>query len=119
MSEQLDWLQIRELKISARIGIYAWEQRIEQTILLDIALPIPRITEEVNLAQTIDYGALCNAVTTFVSTQSFELIEAVAQQVAALILAEFKVASVKVSVNKPLAVANASAIIVSVERSRD
>ncbi len=111
-----DWMEIHSLKVKARIGVHAWEQKIDQTLSFDIRFPIQLEAIVVTLSQTVDYDALCQAVVTFVSTQAFDLIETVAQQVAQLILSEFKVKQVHVAVSKPWAIEQAGNITVRVTR---
>jgi len=111
-----DSLQITALNIPARIGIHAWEQKILQQLLLDITIPMDLRTCNNELANTIDYDKLCQQVITFVESNSFTLIETVAEQVAQLIKDNFKVATLTVSVSKPHAVKQAGNIRVSVTR---
>ncbi|MCX7115208.1 MAG: dihydroneopterin aldolase [Gammaproteobacteria bacterium] len=116
-TEQLeDWIEIHDLKVKTRIGVHAWEQQIDQTLSLDIRFPLTLGDATLTLSQTVDYDALCKAVIAFVSTQAFELIETVAQQVAQLILSEFKVKQVQVAVSKPWAVEQAGRVTVRVTR---
>lgn len=115
----MDHLSITGLKLSTRIGVYAWEQHINQTLLLDISCPIVLNKPHVTLAETLDYARLCQSVTAFVQARAFELIEHVAEQVAHLILTEFSVPSVTLSVCKPFACANAQHIKLSITRRRE
>lgn len=63
-----------------------------------------------DLANTIDYALLCQQVTEFVSSQSFKLIETVAEQVAGYVKTHFGVKTLTVKVSKPHAVPNAGRI---------
>ena len=112
----IDTLRISALCMNTRIGVHAWEQRISQKLLLDISIPVDLSTCNNELANTIDYDALCQCVTTFVESNAFTLIETVAEQVAQLIKDTFKVAQLTVSVSKPNAVKNASNICVTILR---
>lgn len=113
---QLDSLIISALKVSTRIGVHEWEQKINQQLLIDIAINADLSACEDTLAKTIDYAALCLAVTNLVESRSFQLIETVANTVAQLIKEEFHVETVTVSVNKPHAIKNAGKIEVVVTR---
>ncbi len=112
----IDTLRISALTINTRIGVHAWEQRISQKLLLDISIPVDLSTCNNDLANTIDYDALCQCVTEFVESNAFTLIETVADQVARLIKDTFKVEQLKVTVCKPFAVRNAGNICVSINR---
>lgn len=112
----MDVLSIKALSVATRIGVHAWEQKINQQLLIDITIPTDFSTCQDNLANTIDYDALCQTVTLFVESQSFQLIESVAEEVARLIQQEFKVSQITVAVSKPHAVKNAGTIQVIVTR---
>ncbi len=116
MSRTMDELIIERLSVSTHIGVHAWEQKIKQQLLLDISIPSDFSHGIDDLSHTLDYDALCKAVTVFVENNSFQLIEYVAHQVALLIKEQFNVGQLTVAVNKPHAVANAGAIKVRVTR---
>lgn len=111
-----DTLIIQSLRVNTQIGIHTWEQKIKQPLLLDISIPSDFRSCQDNISSTLDYDDLCQKVTALVESQSFQLIETVANQVAEFIKIEFKVAEVYVAVTKPLAVKNAGAIKVAVNR---
>jgi dihydroneopterin aldolase len=112
----LDTLHIKALNVSTIIGVYAWEQRINQQLLIDISLNTDFTQCEDDLDKTIDYAVLCETVTQFVESNTFQLIETVANEVAHLILKQFKVDQITVAVSKPHAVKNAGTIQVVVQR---
>lgn len=112
----MDALNITALSVATKIGVHAWEQRINQQLLIDISIPSNFEECDDKLENTIDYDVLCHTVTKFVESQSFHLIESVAQQVANLIKQEFKVTQLTVVVSKPHAIKNAGTIQVVVTR---
>ncbi|MDI1352047.1 MAG: dihydroneopterin aldolase [bacterium] len=112
----MDMLCINALSVATKIGVHAWEQRINQQLLIDITIPLDFSACQENLNNTIDYDALCHSVTHYVESQSFQLIETVANKVAQLIQQQFKVKSLTLSVTKPHAVKNAGVIKVVVTR---
>lgn len=112
----MDLLTIKGLSVSTKIGVHNWEQQINQQLLIDINIPTDFSQCEDNITNTLDYDALCKTVTEFVQSQSFSLIETVANQVAGLIQEQFKVKDITVAVAKPHAVKNAGMIQVVVNR---
>lgn len=114
--KMIDTLHISALSMSTHIGVHAWEQQILQKILLDIRIPLDLSQCNNELRNTIDYDALCQAVTSFVESNAFTLIETVAEQVAQLIKDTFSINQVTVSVSKPHAIKNAGNICVTVIR---
>jgi dihydroneopterin aldolase len=112
----MDRLDIKALSVNTRIGIHVWEQRISQRLLLDISIPTDCSLCNDELANTIDYDNLCQAVTTHVESSSFQLIETVANTVAELIKSQFNIPEVTVRVSKPHAIKNAGDIQITVNR---
>ena len=111
-----DLLQITALSAKTYVGVYVWEQRILQQLLLDICIHTDFTKCNNELANTIDYDQLCQRVTAFVESNTFTLIETVAEKVAQLIKDEFHVTKLTVSVSKPHAIKNAGGICVTVNR---
>ena len=112
----MDTLNIKGLNISTKIGVHAWEQRINQQLLIDISIDTDFSACQDELANTIDYAALCERVTHFVESKSFQLIETVANEVANLIQEKFKVTQLVVGISKPHAIKNAENVQVIVRR---
>jgi dihydroneopterin aldolase len=107
------FLQVTGLAVHTHIGVHAWEQRIKQKLLIDICIPLDCRQCEDNLEKTLDYFALCESVTTFVESQSFQLIETVVTQLSTHILTRFKVPEVRLTVSKPQAIPQAANIQIS------
>lgn len=112
----MDMLQITALKTKTHIGVHPWEQRILQQLLLDIRIPVDLANCNDQLENTIDYDQLCQRVTTYVESNSFTLIETVAEKVAQLIKDEFHVAELTLSVSKSHAIKNAGNVCITVTR---
>jgi dihydroneopterin aldolase len=106
----MDSLHIKALKVSTKVGVHAWEQRISQSLLIDLTIAMDFSACPDNLANTLDYDLLCQTVTEFVQSKSFQLIESVANSVVALIQQEFKVKQITVAVSKPHAIKNAELV---------
>ena len=112
----MDLLTIQGLSVQTQIGVYAWEQQIKQQLLIDVSIPSDFSRCDDDITKTLDYDALCKTITSFVESQSFQLIEYVANSVAQLIQQEFGVTTLTISVTKPHAVKNAGIIKISVTR---
>ncbi len=117
----MNYLRIEGLRIETRIGVHAWEKKINQVLLIDIEIPIdiPKNSSPSQdvLENTVDYDALCQHVTELVTSNSFNLIETVAQQVLTSIQATFKVQALTLRVSKPHAIHNAKNISVEITSS--
>ncbi|OGV49634.1 MAG: dihydroneopterin aldolase [Legionellales bacterium RIFCSPHIGHO2_12_FULL_42_9] len=110
----MDQLLVQGLKVKTKIGVHAWEQQIEQLLLIDICILTNLQNSQDILANTIDYANLCDLVTKSVENHSFNLIETVATHVAALIQENVNHQTVTVTINKPGAVGNANNIAVTI-----
>ncbi|WP_163936848.1 dihydroneopterin aldolase [Paraferrimonas sp. SM1919] len=116
----MDKVLISGLSIDSVIGIYDWEKQITQTLVLDLEM----LWDNRQAGKTDDYQhALCyesvsNAIIELVQAQPIELVEAVAERVAELVITKFNVAGVKVRVNKPGAIKSAASVGVEITRGQ-
>ena len=117
----MDKVFIEALEIECVIGIYDWERKIKQPVVLDIEMAFdnrkPAASDDI--ADTLDYKAVSKRLIQFVSESNFGLVEKLAEQCCAIILEEFAVAQVKLKLSKPGAVRGARAVGVMIERRRN
>jgi dihydroneopterin aldolase len=114
----MDKIFLDELKIDTVIGIWEWERRIRQTVVIDIEMSadIAKAAATDDVVDTLNYKSVAKRVQSFVSESSFQLVETLAERIAAIIRDEFDVAWVKVRVNKPGAIRGSKAVGVLIER---
>ena len=114
----MDKIFLTELKIDAVIGIWEWERRIRQTVVIDLEMSadIAKAAASDDVADTLNYKSVAKRVQSFVADSSFQLVETLAERIAAIIRDEFDVAWVKVRVNKPGAIRGSKAVGVLIER---
>jgi 7,8-dihydroneopterin aldolase/epimerase/oxygenase len=114
-----DIIYLRELRVNAVIGIYEWEQRIRQTLSIDLemAADIRRAAAADNIETALNYKAVAERVVAFVEGTQFQLIEALAERIASLLLDEFKIPWVRISLGKPGAVPGSRDVGVVIERA--
>jgi dihydroneopterin aldolase len=112
---------IHDFRVATKIGVYAWERHLPQTLRLDLEIGIadaaPFASGE--LADAIDYAKVVKRVRAFASTNPHPLLERFAQAIADLVLAEFAAAWVRVRVAKPNALPGVRELGVAIERHRD
>jgi len=115
----MDKVFIEALEIECVIGIYDWERKIKQPIMLDIEMAfdnrVPAASD--NIEDTLDYKAVSKRLIQFVSESEFGLVEKLAEQCCKIIVEEFKVTNVKLKLSKIGAVRGAKAVGVMLERS--
>ena len=120
MSAVMDIVFLHDLKVDCVIGIFDWERRIRQTlhVSLDMAADIKRAAATDRIEDTLDYKAMAKRIVEFANASQFQLVETLAEKIAALVLTEFKVPWVRVRVNKKGAVRNADGVGVIIERGK-
>ena len=112
----MDTLLIKGLSVVTRIGVNPWEQQVMQRVLLDILIPVDFADCEDSLLCTLDYDTLCTATTQYLETQSFHLIESIANNLALFLKTKFKLKNISITVHKPQAIKNAQSISVTANR---
>ena len=116
----MDIIFLKELRVETIIGVFEWERRVRQTILIDIEMvaDIAKAAKRDNLSDTIDYKAISKRIKEFAENSSFNLIETLAQKIADILLDEFNIKQTKVIVSKPRAIRGSKTVGVSIERSK-
>ena len=114
----MDIVFIKSLKIDTVIGVYDWERNIRQNIILDIQMSsdIKKASKTDDIEQALDYKAVTKRITNFVRQSRFKLVETLAQKIAEIILTEFNVSWVKLSLNKGEVLKGASGVGIIIER---
>src|SRR5690348_6935464 len=99
----VDTIFLRGLSVECIIGFIDWERRVRQTVLIDLELPVDcrsaSIRDEVE--DTLDYKKVAKRVIAFVEASEFKLVETLAHHLALLVLEEFGIPWIRVSLNKP------------------
>ncbi|MEQ1546196.1 dihydroneopterin aldolase [Methyloglobulus sp.] len=116
----MDIIFLGGLQIETIIGIFDWERETKQTVILDIemAYDIQKAAETDDIAYTLDYKAVSKRIIAFVEASNYFLVERLTVEIADIILNEFNVPWVKVTLNKKGAIRGASDVGIIVERGR-
>jgi dihydroneopterin aldolase len=116
----MDIIYLRDLKVDTIIGIFEWERRVKQTISLDLEMgtDIRRAAASDTIEDTLDYKAVAKTLIEFVEGSQFQLVETLAERVAEIVLTEFNVPWVRLSINKQGAIRGARDVGVVIERGR-
>jgi dihydroneopterin aldolase len=98
----MDTITLCDLEVFYQVGVTAEERARPQRLLLTVALGVDCTTAQAsdNLADTIDYAALTGRLLRFGDGCHWELIETLAGDLAAMIIEEYRPASVTVEVKK-------------------
>lgn len=115
-----DRIFLHGLTADCIIGFIDWERRVRQRVVVDLEMPVDcrhaALTDEV--ADTLDYKKVAKRALEFIGASEFKLVETLAHRLALLILAEFGVEWVRISLNKPGAIRNSRDVGVVIERTR-
>ena len=117
----MDIINIKKLKIYARHGAYPVEKTHSQLFLVSASLHTELRAAGLSddLALTIDYSAVCGAIKNYVESNSFNLIETVAEGLAEMLLKENPALKrVRIEIEKPNAPLPVDLDTVSVEIER-
>lgn len=114
----MDRVFIEDLRIQTVIGVFDWEREIKQMVSLDLelAFDISAAAESDSIHDTLDYKAVSKRLIQFVERSEFQLVEALAEHCAQIVLAEFPVQWLRLKLSKPGAVRGSSAVGVIIER---
>ena len=114
----MDRVFIEELEVQTIIGIFDWEREIKQTISIDLELEfdIRKAAESDSIEDTLDYKAVSKRFIHFIEDSEFQLVEALAERCAAIVLTDFPVNWLRLKLGKPGAVRGSSAVGVIIER---
>lgn len=109
------------LRVDCIVGIYDAERRARQSVLIDVELDYdfgPAVASDA-IGETIDYDDVARAVSDLAERRAFHLIETMAEETAAMLLARLpSLRRVRLEIQKPAAVPAAACAFVRVERVR-
>ena len=116
-----DRVLIEGLAVETVIGVYDWERNIQQRLVFDIEMQtdISKAAQTDDLEYTLDYDAISRAVIALAENSEYQLVESLAEALAAMIVSEFSVSWLKLKVSKPNALSAARNVAVQIERSAD
>ncbi len=116
----MDIIFLRGLQIETIVGIFDWERTTRRIVVIDleIATDNRKAAASDSIEDALDYGEVSKRVISFVEGSSFFLVETLAEKVCEIILQEFNVSWVKLSLNKRGAIQGASDVGVIIERDR-
>ena len=115
----LDRIRIRDWDLACLVGVYGEERRAPRTIRVDLTIHLPAADRHDDLARTVDYARLQQAIAEALAATAYRLIESVAERIAAVVLNDTRVAAVTVCVGKPGALPGARTVEVEITRSRE
>jgi dihydroneopterin aldolase/D-erythro-7,8-dihydroneopterin triphosphate epimerase len=116
----LDRIHIRDLTFRCIIGIFPEERRQKQDVVVHITLTadLRQAGQSDHIDDTVDYKRLKKQVLAMGEGSSYHLIERLAERIAEICLADERVATARVLVEKPSALRFARTVGVEIERGK-
>lgn len=116
----MDIVFIEQLTVITTIGVYDWEQAIEQKLIFDIEMAWDSRAAAASdrVEECLSYADVSETVLSHVGGGRFALVERVAEELAQILLAKFASPWVRIKVSKPGAVAQAANVGVIIERGQ-
>lgn len=116
----MDTLFLRDFRLQMIIGIYEWERKVPQTVQLDleIGLPHSRACQTDDVADSINYADVAQRIRDTIAQRDFNLVEALAEHVAQVVLTEFGSPWIKVCVTKLAVVRGIKQLGICIERGQ-
>jgi len=114
----MDKIFLSQLSVECIVGIWDWERRVKQTVIIDVELAadIRKAATTDHIDDTIDYKRVAKRLLSFVGESQFQLVETLTEQIARVIISEFGVSWVKVRLNKRGAIRGARDVGIEIER---
>ena len=112
---------LKGLQVDCIVGIYERERQKPQAVIMDIDLDydFAAAARSDAIGDAVDYDRVASGVTELVQRRAFQLIETMAEETAAMLLAQLPpVRTVRLEIRKPAAVPAAACSFVRVERAR-
>lgn len=115
----MDKVFIKGLELFTLIGVYDFERDAKQRILVDLELrtDLTPAGKSDNVADTLDYGAIANRLAEIADTASYKLLEALADEMIAVVLTEFAAQTVTLTIHKPDILNNVDTVGISLRRT--
>ena len=117
----MDTIFLSGLTTECIIGIWDWERRVRQKVVVDIemAADIRRAAATDSIDDTLDYKRVSKRLQQFIEQSQFQLVETLTERIAELVIREFDVAWVRVRLNKQGAIRGSRDVGIQIERRRE
>ena len=116
----MDIIYLRDLQVDAIIGVWEWERHVRQNLILNLELgaDITDAAKSDDLSDTVDYNAVSDRVIEYTKSTEFQLVESLAEKISEIILDEFSVTWVKLTVGKRGVLPEVFEVCIVIERDK-
>ena len=114
----MDKVLIDNLEVETIIGIYDWEREVRQVVSMDFEMDFDnsRPANSDSIEDALDYKKIAKRIISFSASSKSKLIENLAERITTIVLKEFPVKRIKLSVRKPGALRGSKSVGVTIIR---
>lgn len=109
---------VRDLALDAHIGVYTHEHGRTQPIRVNVDLTVSEAAHSDRLANVVCYETVVNEIKALVGSGHLNLVETLAEQIAAQCLVDPRVIVARIRVEKLAAIPEAASVGVEIERAK-
>lgn len=117
----MDKLFIRGLEVETIVGVHAWERQLQRPLIFDLDLGVDtrEAASSDRMRDAVDYAAVAERVRALATELQPALLETLAERIARTLFSDFPIQTLRLSIDKPGAVAGVKAIGVEIDRHRE
>ncbi len=114
----MDKVFIKNLQVETIIGIFDWEREVRQVVSIDLEMEFDnkKAAKSDDIKDALDYKKIGKRVSGYVKKSKHKLVERLAEQIAKIILKEFPVSGLILSVTKPGALRGSKSVGITITR---
>ena len=114
----MDKVFIKNLQVETIIGIFNWEREVKQVVSIDLEMEFDnkKAAKSDDIKDALDYKKIGKRVSGYVEKSKYKLVERLAEQIAKIVLKEFPVSSLILSVTKPGALRGSESVGIRITR---
>lgn len=115
-----DKLFLEDLEVRVKIGIFDWERKIKQRVLISLEFPADtrKAARRDRIEDAADYKRIAKHVIAFAGKSQFYLVETLAERLAGSLLKNFRLRELRLRLSKPGAIRGSKNVGVEIFRSR-
>tara|TARA_B100000475_G_scaffold14896_1_gene11071 strand:+ start:297 stop:644 length:348 start_codon:yes stop_codon:yes gene_type:complete len=114
----MDKVFIKNLQVETIIGIFDWEREVRQVVSIDLEMEFDnkKAAKSDDIKDALNYKKIGKRVSGYVKKSKYKLVERLAEQIAKIVLKEFPVSSLILSVTKPGALRGSESVGIRITR---
>tara|TARA_B100000686_G_scaffold93853_1_gene100309 strand:+ start:4578 stop:4949 length:372 start_codon:yes stop_codon:yes gene_type:complete len=115
----MDKIFINDLQVETVIGIFDWEREIKQTISINLEMEfdISKAAKSDDINDSLDYKKVSKRIISLCEKADSYLVENLIEKIAQVVLKEFPVSKVTISLEKPGALRGSKSVGIKITRS--